>query len=173
LRGRFGIIQHLDFYAQKDLEIIIHRSAEILGVEIEASGARELARRARGTPRIANRLLRRVRDYAEVLSDGRITQAVARRALDEMEVDRFGLDEVDRKVLLTIIEKFDGGPVGIGTISASISEERESIEEIIEPYLIQTGLLNRTPRGRVVTRAAYKHMGVAMPRAGEQDALAS
>jgi Holliday junction DNA helicase RuvB len=172
LRGRFGIIQHLDFYAQKDLEIIIHRSAEILNVEIEATGARELARRARGTPRIANRLLRRVRDYAEVLSDGRITQVVARRALDEMEVDRFGLDEVDRKLLAAIIEKFDGGPVGVGTISASISEERESIEEIIEPYLIQIGFLNRTPRGRVATRAAYKHLGIALPQK-ETDALAS
>ena len=172
LRGRFGIIQHLDFYSQKDLEIIIHRSAEILGVEIEASGARELARRARGTPRIANRLLRRVRDYAEVLSDGRITQAVARRALDEMEVDRFGLDEVDRKLLSTIIEKFEGGPVGVGTISASISEERESIEEIIEPYLIQIGFLNRTPRGRVATRAAYKHLGFTVAQK-ETDALAS
>ena len=172
LRGRFGIIQHLDFYSQKDLEIIIHRSAEILGVEIEASGARELARRARGTPRIANRLLRRVRDYAEVLSDGRITQAVARRALDEMEVDRFGLDEVDRKLLSTIIEKFEGGPVGVGTISASISEERESIEEIIEPYLIQIGFLNRTPRGRVTTRAAYKHLGFTATQK-ERDALAS
>src|ERR1051325_240776 len=164
LRGRFGIVQHLDFYSQQDLEIIIHRSAEILSVEIEATGAREIARRARGTPRIANRLLRRVRDYAEVLSDGRITQAVARRALDEMEVDRFGLDEVDRKLLSAIIEKFDGGPVGVGTISASISEERESIEEIIEPYLIQIGFLNRTPRGRVCTPAAYKHMGFTPPK---------
>ena len=173
LRGRFGIVFHLDFYAQKDLEIIIHRSAEILGVEIEASGAREIARRARGTPRIANRLLRRVRDYAEVLSDGRITQATARRALDEMEVDKFGLDEIDRKLLLTIIEKFDGGPVGVGTIAASISEDRESIEEIIEPYLIQIGFLNRTPRGRMVTRAACKHLGLQpAPRLG-QDALAS
>ncbi|HEX8772382.1 MAG TPA: Holliday junction branch migration DNA helicase RuvB [Pyrinomonadaceae bacterium] len=172
LRGRFGIVQHLDFYSQQDLEVIIHRSAEILGVEIEATGASEIGKRARGTPRIANRLLRRVRDYAEVLSDGRITQAVARRALDEMEVDRFGLDEVDRKLLSVIIEKFDGGPVGVGTISASISEERESIEEIIEPYLIQIGFLNRTPRGRVATRAAYKHMGIAMRRK-EADALAS
>jgi Holliday junction DNA helicase RuvB len=172
LRGRFGIIQHLDFYSQKDLEIIIHRSAEILNVEIEASGAREIARRARGTPRIANRLLRRVRDYAQVLSDGRITQAVAKRALDEMEVDRFGLDEVDRKLLAAIIEKFDGGPVGVSTISASISEERESIEEIIEPYLIQIGFLNRTPRGRVATRAAFKHMGMT-PLSTESDALAS
>ncbi|HEX8472799.1 MAG TPA: Holliday junction branch migration DNA helicase RuvB, partial [Pyrinomonadaceae bacterium] len=172
LRGRFGIVFHLDFYSQKDLEIIVHRSAEILGVEIEATGAREIARRARGTPRIANRLLRRVRDYAEVLSDGRITQVVARKALDEMEVDKFGLDEVDRKLLAAIIEKFDGGPVGVGTISASISEERESIEEIIEPYLIQIGFLNRTPRGRVCTPAAYKHLGFSTPK-GVRDALAS
>ena len=171
MRGRFGIVFHLDFYAQKDLEIIVHRSAEILAVEIEATGAREIARRARGTPRIANRLLRRVRDYAQVIGDGRITQAVARRALDEMEVDKFGLDEVDRKILSAIIEKFDGGPVGIGTISASISEERESIEEIIEPYLIQIGFLNRTPRGRMATRAAYKHLGLTPPKR-EQDALA-
>jgi Holliday junction DNA helicase RuvB len=160
LRGRFGIIQHLDFYSQKDLEIIIHRSAEILGVEIEASGARELARRARGTPRIANRLLRRVRDYAEVDYDGRVTQAVAGDALNRMEVDTYGLDEVDRKLLLTIIEKFSGGPVGLGTISASINEEKDSIEEIIEPYLIQIGFLNRTPRGRMVTRLAYQHFGI-------------
>jgi Holliday junction DNA helicase RuvB len=172
LRGRFGIVQHLDFYSQRDLEIIVHRSAEILNVEIEATGASELARRARGTPRIANRLLRRVRDYAEVLGDGRITQAMAKRALDEMEVDRFGLDDIDRKLLSTIIEKFEGGPVGVGTICASLSEERESIEEIIEPYLIQIGFLNRTPRGRIVTRAAYKHMGVAMRRK-ELDAIAS
>ena len=172
LRGRFGIVFHLDFYSQKDLEIIVHRSAEILNVEIEATGAKEIARRARGTPRIANRLLRRVRDYAQVLGDGRITQAVSKRALDEMEVDKFGLDEVDRKILLTLIEKFDGGPVGIGTIAASISEERESIEEIIEPYLIQIGFLNRTPRGRVATPAAYKHMGFPPPRRRE-DALAS
>src|SRR5256714_1919296 len=172
LRGRFGIVQHLDFYSQQDLEIIIHRSAEILGVEIEATGASEIARRSRGTPRIANRLLRRVRDYAEVLSDGRITQEVACRALDEMEVDRFGLDEIDRKLLSVIIEKFDGGPVGVGTLSASINEERESIEEIIEPYLIQIGFLNRTPRGRMATRAAHKHLGISMkPR--QRDLLAS
>ncbi|HXH69326.1 MAG TPA: Holliday junction branch migration DNA helicase RuvB, partial [Pyrinomonadaceae bacterium] len=153
LRGRFGIVNHLDFYPKKDLEIIIHRSAEILGVEIEATGADELARRSRGTPRIANRLLRRVRDYAEVLGDGRITGKITQRGLDEMEVDRFGLDEVDRKLLLSIIEKFEGGPVGVGTISASINEDRESIEEMIEPYLIQIGFLNRTPRGRIVTDA--------------------
>ncbi len=164
LRGRFGIVFHLDFYAQKDLEIIIHRSAEILGVEIEATGAAELARRARGTPRIANRLLRRVRDYAEVEHDGRITKAVADDALNRMEVDTFGLDEIDRKLLTTIIGKFDGGPVGVGTISASISEERESIEEIIEPYLIQIGFLNRTPRGRTATRLAFSHFGIEPPR---------
>jgi Holliday junction DNA helicase RuvB len=160
LRGRFGIVNHLDFYPKKDLEIIIHRSAEILNVEIEATGASELAKRSRGTPRIANRLLRRVRDYAQVLGDGRITGALAQKGLDAMEVDRFGLDEVDRKLLLTIIEKFDGGPVGLGTISASIHEEKDSIEEIIEPYLIQIGFLNRTPRGRMVTRLAYEHFGL-------------
>ena len=154
------------------MEIIIHRSSEILGVEIEATGANELARRSRGTPRIANRLLRRVRDYAEILGDGRITGAITQRGLDEMEVDRFGLDEVDRKLLLSIIEKFDGGPVGVGTISASISEDRESIEEVIEPYLIQIGFLNRTPRGRIVTDAGYKHFGFAPP-ASEQLKVAS
>jgi Holliday junction DNA helicase RuvB len=164
LRGRFGIVNHLDFYPRKDLEIIIHRSAEILNVEIEATGATELARRARGTPRIANRLLRRVRDYAEVLGDGKINGALTQKALDAMEVDRFGLDEVDRKLLLTIIEKFEGGPVGVGTIAASISEDRESIEEMIEPYLIQIGFLNRTPRGRTATAAAYKHFGFDVPQ---------
>ena len=163
LRGRFGIVNHLDFYTRKELEIIVHRSAEILGVEIESSGALEIGRRGRGTPRITNRLLRRVRDYAEILGDGRITGALAQKALDEMEVDRFGLDEVDRRLLLSIIEKFDGGPVGLGTIAASISEDRESIEEVIEPYLIQTGFLNRTPRGRIVTPAAYEHFGFEMP----------
>jgi Holliday junction DNA helicase RuvB len=172
LRGRFGIINHLDFYPPKDLEIIVHRSAEILGVEIEATGANELARRSRGTPRIANRLLRRVRDYAEILGDGRITGEITKRGLDKMEVDRFGLDEVDRKLLLSIIEKFDGGPVGVGTISASISEDRESIEEMIEPYLIQIGFLNRTPRGRVVTNAAYEHFGFEPPFVEQVHALA-
>ena len=172
LRGRFGIVNHLDFYPKKDLEIIIHRSAEILKVEIEATGASELAKRSRGTPRIANRLLRRVRDYAEILGDGRITGAIAQKGLDEMEVDRFGLDEVDRKLLLTIIEKFDGGPVGVGTISASISEDRESIEEMIEPYLIQIGFLNRTPRGRTATAAAYKHFGFKPPLGLSVQALA-
>ncbi|HEX8268042.1 MAG TPA: Holliday junction branch migration DNA helicase RuvB [Pyrinomonadaceae bacterium] len=163
LRGRFGILFHLDFYPIDDLQTIILRSAGILNVEVEEKGAREIARRARGTPRIANRLLRRVRDYAEVDYEGKITEEVAMDALNRMEVDTYGLDEIDRKLLLTIIEKFDGGPVGLGTISASIHEEKDSIEEIIEPYLIQTGFLNRTPRGRLVTRLAYEHFGVNMP----------
>ncbi len=160
LRGRFGIVFHLDFYNLEDLQTIIERSANILKVEIEPTGAKEIAKRSRGTPRIANRLLRRVRDYAEVDYDGRITEEVAADALNRMEVDVFGLDEVDRKLLLTIIEKFDGGPVGLGTISASIHEEKDSIEEIIEPYLIQIGFLNRTPRGRLATRLAYQHFGL-------------
>ncbi|HEX7998334.1 MAG TPA: Holliday junction branch migration DNA helicase RuvB [Pyrinomonadaceae bacterium] len=160
LRGRFGIVFHLDFYSHEDLEVIVKRSADILKVTIDNGGAREIARRARGTPRIANRLLRRVRDYAEIDYDGRITQEVANDALNRMEVDTYGLDEVDRKLLLTIIEKFSGGPVGLGTISASIHEEKDSIEEIIEPYLIQIGFLNRTPRGRMVTRLAYQHFGI-------------
>jgi holliday junction DNA helicase RuvB len=160
LRGRFGIVFHLDFYPHEDLEVICRRSAEILGVDIDADGAREIARRSRGTPRIVNRLLRRVRDYAQVDYDGRITQAVASDALNRMEVDTYGLDEMDRKLLLTIIEKFNGGPVGVGTISASIHEEKDSIEEIIEPYLIQIGFLDRTPRGRMATPLAYEHFGI-------------
>lgn len=163
LRGRFGIVFHLDFYPHEDLEIICRRSAEILGVEIDVDGAREVARRSRGTPRIVNRLLKRVRDYAEVDYDGRITKEVAQDALNRMEVDTYGLDEMDRKLLLTIIEKFDGGPVGLGTISASIHEEKDSIEEIIEPYLIQIGFLDRTPRGRLATRLAYDHFGIRLP----------
>ncbi|NNE99487.1 MAG: Holliday junction branch migration DNA helicase RuvB [Pyrinomonadaceae bacterium] len=160
LRGRFGIIFHLDFYTVDDLQTIVERSADILEVEIESNGATEIARRSRGTPRIANRLLRRVRDFAEVDYEGHITEEIAKDALNRMEVDVFGLDEIDRKLLLTIIEKFDGGPVGLGTISASINEEKDSIEEIIEPYLIQTGFLNRTPRGRLATRLAYQHFGL-------------
>jgi Holliday junction DNA helicase RuvB len=159
LRGRFGINFHLDFYPAEDLQIIVERSASILNAKIDG-GARSIAARSRGTPRIANRLLRRVRDYAEVEYDGRITAEVATDALNRMEVDRYGLDEIDRKLLTTIIEKFNGGPVGVGTISAAISEEKEAIEEIYEPYLIQIGFLNRTPRGRVVTPAAYRHLGL-------------
>ncbi len=172
LRGRFGIIFHLDFYGFDDLQQIVDRSAGILNIEIDETGSREIARRSRGTPRIANRLLRRVRDYAEVDHDGRITAHVAQDALDRMEVDTFGLDEMDRKLLMTIIEKFDGGPVGLGTIAASLHEEKDSIEEIIEPYLLQIGFLNRTPRGRLATRLAYEHFGLAPPaRAGDTPTL--
>src|SRR5881397_3132997 len=160
LRGRFGIVFHLDFYPHDDLEIICKRSASILGVEIDDRGASEIAKRSRGTPRIVNRLLRRVCDYAEVDYDGRINREVASDALNRMEVDTYGLDEMDRKLLVTIIEKFNGGPVGLGTISASINEEKDTIEEIIEPYLIQIGFLNRTPRGRMATRLAYEHFGL-------------
>ena len=163
LRGRFGIVFHLDFYPHEDLEIICKRSASILGVQIDDDGAREIARRSRGTPRIVNRLLRRVRDYAEVDYEGHITKDVAADALNRMEVDTYGLDEMDRKLLLTIIEKFGGGPVGLGTISASIHEEKDSIEEIIEPYLIQVGFLDRTPRGRLATPLAYEHFGIRTP----------
>jgi holliday junction DNA helicase RuvB len=163
LRGRFGIVFHLDFYPSDDLEVICKRSAEILRVEIDNEGAREIARRSRGTPRIVNRLLRRVRDYAEVDYDGRISKEVANDALNRMEVDTYGLDEMDRKLLLTIIEKFGGGPVGLGTLSASIHEEKDSIEEIIEPYLIQIGFLDRTPRGRMATPLAYEHFGIKTP----------
>lgn len=165
LRARFGINFHLDFYPPDDLETICKRSAAILGVEIEEAGAREISRRARGTPRIVNRLLRRVRDYAEVDYDGRITHEVAVDALNRMEVDTYGLDEMDRKLVLTIIEKFEGGPVGVGTLSAAIHEEKDSIEEIIEPYLIQIGFLNRTPRGRMATQLAYQHFEI---KAGQQ-----
>src|SRR5688572_8236168 len=160
LRGRFGIIFHLDFYGIKELQQIVERSARILGIEIDTTGSNEIARRSRGTPRIANRLLRRVRDYAEVDHDGRITEDVANDSLNRMEVDTFGLDEMDRKFLLTIIEKFDGGPVGLGTLCAALHEEKDSIEEIIEPYLLQIGFLNRTPRGRMATRLAYEHFGL-------------
>ncbi|MDA2929362.1 Holliday junction branch migration DNA helicase RuvB [Acidobacteria bacterium AH-259-O06] len=160
LRGRFGIIQRLDFYDVESLTTIVHRSANILGVEIDEVGALEIARRGRGTPRIANRLLRRVRDYAEVRADGTIDHKVACEGLDLANVDRFGFDEIDRKLLLTIIEKFGGGPVGVNTISAAISEEKDAIEDIYEPYLIQIGFLNRTPRGRMVTHLAYDHFGI-------------
>jgi len=171
LRGRFGIIFHLDFYGVKELQQIVERSAGILNVEIDASGSNEIARRSRGTPRIANRLLRRVRDYAEVDHDGKITEFVANDALNRMEVDTYGLDEMDRKYLMTIIEKFDGGPVGLSTLCASLHEEKDSIEEIIEPYLLQIGFLNRTPRGRVATRLAYEHFGIQIPSRQEAGSL--
>ena len=172
LRGRFGIVFHLDFYGTEDLQTICERSASILNVESDAGGSHEIARRGRGTPRIVNRLLRRVRDFAEVDHDGRVTEHVASDALDRMEVDSFGLDEMDAKLLRTIIEKFDGGPVGLSTISAAIHEEKDSIEEIIEPYLLQIGFLNRTPRGRMATRAAYAHFGIPFPaRSGAAPSL--
>ena len=174
LRGRFGIIFHLDFYGIEDLDTICRRSAGILNVEIESSGSHEIAKRGRGTPRIVNRLLRRVRDFAEVDHDGCITEHVASNALDRMDVDSYGLDEMDAKMLRTIIEKFDGGPVGLGTISAAINEEKDSIEEIIEPYLLQIGFLNRTPRGRMATRLAYEHFGLdSLMRTGDSPSLFS
>ena len=160
LRGRFGIVHRLDFYTADDLGIIVRRSAEILGVEVDGDGSSEIARRSRGTPRIANRLLRRVRDFAEVKADGRITGDVARSALEMLEVDHYGFDEVDRKLLLTIIEKYGGGPVGVNTLAASLSEEVDAIEELYEPYLIQIGFLHRTPRGRMATPLAYQHFGI-------------
>src|SRR5919202_1272962 len=167
LRGRFGIVFHLNFYTHDELALIVRRSAEILGTEIDEGGEREIARRARGTPRIANRLLRRVRDYAEVEHAGRITKAVAAGALDRMEVDTFGLDEMDRKLLLTIIQQHQGGPVGLNHMSAALQEEKDSIEEIIEPYLIQISFLNRTPRGRAATRLAYEHFAIKPPRTSQ------
>ena len=160
LRGRFGIIQRLDSYDEESVATIVRRSAGILDVEIDEKGTLEIARRSRGTPRIANRLLRRVRDFAQVRAEGSIDHQVACDGLDLANVDRFGFDEIDRKLLLTIIEKFGGGPVGVNTISAAISEEKDAIEDIYEPYLIQIGFLNRTPRGRTVTRLAYDHFGV-------------
>ncbi|HSR50618.1 MAG TPA: Holliday junction branch migration DNA helicase RuvB [Acidobacteriota bacterium] len=167
LRGRFGITQRVDFYEVDSLTAIVTRSAGILEVDIDAEGAREIARRSRGTPRIANRLLRRVRDYAQVKADGAIDAEVAREGLKLMNVDRYGFDETDRKILLTIIEKFGGGPVGLGTISAAVSEEKDAIEEIYEPYLMQIGFLERTPRGRVVTPRAYKHFDLDPMRPGQ------
>jgi Holliday junction DNA helicase RuvB len=160
LRGRFGLPLRLEPYREDELQIIINRSARLLNVEIEPGAAAELARRCRGTPRIANRLLRRVRDYAQVRADGRITQPVAQTALNLLDVDRYGLDEIDRKIMLTVLEKYRGGPVGLNTIAASISEEADTIEEVYEPYLIQLGFLNRTPRGRVATGLAFDYFKI-------------
>lgn len=164
LRDRFGIVQRLEFYNVDDLATIVGRSAGILGLPIEALGAFEIARRARGTPRIANRLLRRVRDFAEVRAKGEISQVIADRALNLLDVDEHGFDHQDRRLLLTMIEKFDGGPVGIDSLAAAISEERHTIEDVLEPYLIQQGYIMRTPRGRVVTRHAYLHFGLNVPK---------
>ncbi len=172
LRDRFGIVQRLEFYSVTDLTTIVTRSAGILGLPIDPPGAYEIARRARGTPRIANRLLRRVRDYAQVRAQGAITQPIASLALNLLAVDEHGFDQQDRRLLLTMIEKFDGGPVGIDSLAAAISEERHTIEDVLEPYLIQQGYIMRTPRGRVVTRHAYLHFGLNIPaRLGDLPAV--
>ena len=165
LRDRFGLVFRLDFYSQTALETITKRSAAILNIAIDLEGVQEIAKRARGTPRVANRLLRRVRDYAEVVANGKITAQVAKEALSKLEVDQLGLDETDYKVLRTIIEKYDGGPVGLETIAASISEEADTVMDVYEPYLLQIGFLDRTPRGRMATRRAYGHLGIPYPEA--------
>jgi holliday junction DNA helicase RuvB len=167
LRDRFGATYRLDYYTHEALEEIVRRSARILGVEIEAEGSVEIARRSRGTPRIANRLLKRVRDYAQVKGDGRVTRDVANEALAMLEVDQLGLDEIDRRLLLAIIEKYDGGPVGLETLSAVISEETDTVMDVYEPFLLQLGFIGRTPRGRVVTRLAYQHLGLPVPKGAD------
>ena len=164
LRDRFGIVQRLEFYSLDDLASIVTRSARILALKIDAEGAREIASRSRGTPRIANRLLRRVRDYAEVKADGRISADIARKAMDLLDVDKHGFDMLDRKLLMAVIEKFDGGPVGVDSLAAAISEERGTIEDVLEPFLIQQGFLMRTARGRMATKTAYQHFGLSPPR---------
>ncbi|WP_193165020.1 Holliday junction branch migration DNA helicase RuvB [Microbulbifer hainanensis] len=163
LRDRFGIVQRLEFYNVEDLTSIVRRSAGLMGVEMDEGGALEVARRARGTPRIANRLLRRVRDYAEVKGDGRVDSATADAALNMLNVDARGFDQLDRRMLLTMMEKFDGGPVGVDSLAAAVSEERDTIEDVLEPYLIQQGYISRTPRGRVATSLAYEHFGIPKP----------
>lgn len=162
LRDRFGVIHRLEFYSIEELKLIIQHSAKILNVEIDENGARELARRSRGTPRLANRILKRVRDFAQVKYDGMITEEVANIALDLLDVDKMGLDHIDRNILTTMIEKFSGGPVGLDTLAAAIGEDSGTIEDVYEPYLIKNGFINRTPRGRVVTDYAYKHLGLEM-----------
>jgi holliday junction DNA helicase RuvB len=161
LRERFGFSPRLDYYSVEDLRAIVHRSAGILGVRIEEDGTHEIARRSRGTPRVANRLLRRVRDFAEVRHDGNVTSDVARAGLELFEVDEQGLDKLDLSILSTVVEKFGGGPVGLSTLSAAVGEETDTIEDVVEPYLLQLGLLQRTPRGRVATERAYRHLGVS------------
>ena len=169
LRGRFGLVLRLNHYELADLARIVQRSASLLGVEIDEEGAEEIGRRARGTPRIANRLLRRVRDFAQVRSDGKVKRDIAITALDLLEVDRYGLDEIDTKIMMTILEKYGGGPVGVNTIAASIDEEAATIEEVYEPYLIQLGFIDRTPRGRVGTRRAFEYFGVRAPRSSPDE----
>ena len=162
LRDRFGVVHHLEFYTEQELKTIIMRSAQVLGVEIDGNGALELAKRSRGTPRLANRLLKRVRDFAQVKYDGVITEAVANYALDLLDVDKYGLAHIDRTILLTMIEKFQGGPVGLDTLSASISEDAGTLEDVYEPYLLKSGFIQRTPRGRVATDLAYTHLGIPL-----------
>jgi holliday junction DNA helicase RuvB len=163
MRARFGIVQRLNYYPPEDLELIVHRTADVLKVELDVEGGREIARRSRGTPRIANRLLRRVRDYAQVRSDGKVTRQVADQALHLLEVDAFGLDDMDARILRAIIEKFDGGPAGVSAIAAAVAEDAGTIEEVYEPFLVQNGFLQRTSRGRVATAFAYRHFGYAVP----------
>ena len=163
LRDRFGIIHRLEFYSVEELRTIIMHSAKILDAPVEASGAMEMARRSRGTPRLANRILKRVRDYAQVKHDGTITREVAMTALDLMDVDKMGLDHIDRNILLSMIQKFSGGPVGLDTLAAAIGEDSGTIEDVYEPYLLKNGFINRTPRGRVVTELAYHHLGLEIP----------
>jgi Holliday junction DNA helicase RuvB len=172
LRDRFGIVQRLEFYSEAELQAIVKRSAGIVGIGMDENGEQEIAARSRGTPRIANRLMRRVRDYAEVEADGFVDKAVADAAMDLLDVDPNGFDMMDRKVLLTIIEKFSGGPVGVDAVAAAIGEERGTIEDVIEPFLIQQGYLMRTPRGRVATANAYRHFGLAEPKEGDATELA-
>lgn len=167
LRDRFGVVLRLEFYRPEELQPIVTRSARILGVAIDDQGAREIARRSRGTPRIANRLLRRVRDFAQVKADGHITRTVADQALRMLDVDEKGFDRMDRKILRTIIEKYDGGPIGIETLAAAVSEEKDTIEDVYEPYLIQEGYLKKTPRGRMATRRAFEHLGIKMEPGGQ------
>ena len=169
LRGRFGLTLRLNPYNAVELKEIVHRSARLLDVDIDDDGAEEIARRSRGTPRVANRLLRRVRDYSQVRADGRIRREVARTALDLLEVDTYGLDEIDQKLMRTILGKYDGGPVGLNTISASIGEDANTIEEVYEPYLMQLGFLDRTPRGRIATRSSFEYFGVKLPQRMQQN----
>ena len=173
LRDRFGIVQRLEFYNTEDLTHIVGRSADILDVEMDKNGAREIARRSRGTPRIANRLLRRVRDYAEVKGNGTVNKTIADKALDMLNVDQHGFDHLDRRLLLALIEKFDGGPVGVDSLAAAISEERGTIEDVLEPYLIQQGYIVRTPRGRMATRNAYLHFGLDIPQNNDREKMLS
>lgn len=173
LRDRFGIVQRLEFYNTEDLTHIVGRSADILEVEMDKDGAREIARRSRGTPRIANRLLRRVRDYAEVKGNGTVDKTIADKALDMLNVDQHGFDHLDRRLLLALIEKFDGGPVGVDSLAAAISEERGTIEDVLEPYLIQQGYIIRTPRGRMATRNTYLHFGLDMPQNNDREKMLS